>query len=74
MGNRDNAAAQKWPAGDFTSALKRAVSLKCQAGNANMTCMWIFEQCTDLTTKSLAVRCQTGIAFTIYGKMSDGLL
>ena len=37
MRNDGNDAAEKWPAGDLTSTLKKAVRQKCQAGNANTT-------------------------------------
>ena len=37
MSNGGDDAAEKWQAGDLTSALKRAVRSKCQAGNANTT-------------------------------------
>ena len=37
MNNHGDDAVEKWPAGDLTSALKKAVCPKCQAGNANTT-------------------------------------
>ena len=37
MSNDGNNAAEKWLAGDLTSALEKAVRPKCQADNANIT-------------------------------------
>ena len=51
MNNEGNNAAEKWLAGEFTSALKKAVQPKCQASNANTT-LYV-DQWTQVTSKLL---------------------